>query len=154
MSAYPLAYPERLYRPFVENLTRVTEQLEKSGRTLVNQKQQLLTQQTMRLTLQNPQRLVHQYQKGVQDLDQRMRVAAQKGLQAKGRSFSNIIQLLEALNPLKIMDRGYSLTYQNDQVVKSIEDIDSTKSLHIKLQDGVVIASIDSIIKQSKGESS
>ena len=154
MSAYPLAYPERLYRPFVENLTRVTEQLEKSGRTLVNQKQQLLTQQTMRLTLQNPQRLVHQHQKGVQDLDQRMRVAAQKGLQAKGRSFSNIIQLLEALNPLKIMDRGYSLTYQNDQVVKSIEDIDSTKSLHIKLQDGVVIASIDSIIKQSKGESS
>lgn len=154
MSAYPLAYPERLYRPFVENLTRVTEQLEKSGRTLVNQKQQLLTQQTMRLTLQNPKRLVHQHQKGLHDLEQRMRVATQKGLQAKGRSFSNIIQLLEALNPLKIMDRGYSLTYQNDQVVKSIEDIDSTKSLHIKLQDGVVIASIDSIIKQSKGESS
>jgi exodeoxyribonuclease VII large subunit len=154
MSAYPLAYPERLYRPFVENLTRVTEQLEKSGRTLVNQKQQLLNQQTMRLTLQSPQRLVQQHQKGLQDLEQRMQVATQKGLQAKGRSFSNIIQLLEALNPLKIMDRGYSLTYQKDQVVKSIEDIDSDQPLQIKLQDGVVIASIDSIIKKSKGESS
>jgi exodeoxyribonuclease VII large subunit len=154
MLAYPLAYPERLYRPFVENLTRVTEQLEKSGRTLVNQKQQLLNQQTMRLTLQNPQRLVQQHQKGVQAFEQRMHVAAQKSLQAKGRSFSNIIQLLEALNPLKIMVRGYSITYQNDLVVKSIKDIDSNKPLHIKLQDGVVIASIDSINKQSKGESS
>ena len=154
MSAYPLAYPERLYRPFVENLTRVTEQLEKSGRTLVNQKQLLLNQQTMRLTLQNPQRLVQQHQKGLQAFEQRIHVAAQKSLQTKSRSFSNVIQLLEALNPLKIMDRGYSITYQNDLVVKSIQDIDSNKPLHIKLQDGVVIASIDSINKQSKGESS
>ncbi|MGE6488467.1 exodeoxyribonuclease VII large subunit [Paenisporosarcina sp. NPDC076898] len=154
VSAYPLAYPERLYRPFVERLTRANEQLEKNGRTILQQKQQQIAQQTMRLTLQNPQKMVLQHQKNVINYEQRLRLAAQKNVQAKGRSFSNMIQLLEALNPLKIMDRGYSLTYQNDQVVKSIEEINPTQPLHIKLQDGVVIASIDSITKQSKGESS
>ncbi|MGB3259499.1 exodeoxyribonuclease VII large subunit [Paenisporosarcina sp.] len=154
VSAYPLAYPERLYRPFVERLTRANEQLEKNGRTILQQKQQQLAQHTMRLTLQNPQRMVLQHQKNVISYEQRLQLAAQKNVQAKGRSFSNMIQLLEALNPLKIMDRGYSLTYQNDQVVKSIEEINPTQPLHIKLQDGVVIASIDSINKQSKGESS
>jgi exodeoxyribonuclease VII large subunit len=98
--------------------------------------------------------MVLQHQKNVLSYEQRLQLAAQKNVQAKGRSFSNMIQLLEALNPLKIMDRGYSLTYQNDQVVKSIEEINPTQPLHIKLQDGVVIASIDSINKQSKGESS
>lgn len=154
MSAYPLAYPERLYRPFVERLTRANEQLERNGRTIFQQKQQHLAQQTMRLTLQNPQRMVLLHQKNVQASQQRLHMAAQKNVQTKGRSFSNMIQLLEALNPLKIMDRGYSLTYQNDQVVKSIEDINPDQPLHIKLQDGVIIASIDSINKQSKGESS
>ncbi|WP_269927030.1 exodeoxyribonuclease VII large subunit [Paenisporosarcina quisquiliarum] len=154
VSAYPLAYPERLYRPFVERLTRANEQLEKNGRAILQQKQQQLAQQTMRLTLQNPQRMVLQHQKNVISYEQRLQLAAQKNVQAKGRSFSNMIQLLEALNPLKIMDRGYSLTYQNDQVVKSIEEINPTQPLHIKLQDGVVIASIESINKQSKGESS
>lgn len=154
MSAYPLAYPERLYRPFVERLTRANEQMERNGRTIFQQKQQHLAQQTMRLTLQNPQRMVLLHQKNVQASQQRLHMAAQKNVQTKGRSFSNMIQLLEALNPLKIMDRGYSLTYQNDQVVKSIEDINPDQPLHIKLQDGVIIASIDSINKQSKGESS
>ncbi|WP_036659643.1 exodeoxyribonuclease VII large subunit [Paenisporosarcina sp. HGH0030] len=154
MSAYPLAYPERLYRPFVERLTRANEQMERNGRTIFQQKQQHLAQQTMRLTLQNPQRMVLLHQKNVQASQQRLHMAAQKNVQTKARSFSNMIQLLEALNPLKIMDRGYSLTYQNDQVVKSIEDINPDQPLHIKLQDGVIIASIDSINKQSKGESS
>lgn len=154
MSAYPLAYPERLYRPFVERLTRANEQMERNGRTIFQQKQQHLAQQTMRLSLQSPQRMVLLHQKNVQASQQRLHMAAQKNVQTKARSFSNMIQLLEALNPLKIMDRGYSLTYQNDQVVKSIEDINPDQPLHIKLQDGVIIASIDSINKQSKGESS
>lgn len=154
MAAYPLAYPERLYRPFVEKLTRLTEQFERSGRTIVTQKQDHLKQQMMRLTLQNPHRMVQLHKKDINAFQNRLHVAAQKSIQSKGRSFISMIHLLEALNPLKIMDRGYSITYQNDQVVKSVDDIDEKKPLHIKLQDGVLIASIDSVHKQSKGESS
>lgn len=153
ISAYPIAYPERLYRPFVEKITRITEQLEKSGNILLQQKQQNLSQLSMRLALQNPEKTVRQSKKNMHAFEERLHVAAKKNIQTKGRSFSNIIQLLEALNPLKIMDRGYSLTYQNDQVIKSIEEVDPMELLHIKLQDGDVIASIKSINKQSKGES-
>ena len=154
ISAYPLAYPERLYRPFMEKLTRLTEQFEKSGQAIVKQKNERLNHQTMRLTLQNPNRMVQQYHKDVNAFHARLHVAAETSIQVKGRTFTGLIQLLEALNPLKIMDRGYSITYQNDQVVKSVEDIDLNKPLHIKLQDGVLLASIDSVNKQSKGESS
>ena len=154
ISAYPLAYPERLYRPFMEKLTRLTEQFEKSGQAIVKQKNERLNHQTMRLTLQNPNRMVQQYHKDVNAFHARLHVAAETSIQVKGRTFTGLIQLLEALNPLKIMERGYSITYQNDQVVKSVEDIDLNKPLHIKLQDGVLLASIDSVNKQSKGESS
>ena len=154
MSAYPLAFPERLYRPFVEKLTRLTEQFERSGQSIINQKQDNLKQLKMRLSLQNPHRIVLQHQKDISAFQNRLHAATQQNVQSKGRSFTSMIQLLEALNPLKIMERGYSITYQNDQVVKSIEDVDVKKSLQIKLQDGVLLASIDSVHKQSKGESS
>ena len=154
MSAYPLAYPERLYRPFVEKLTRLTEQFERSGQTILIQKQEKLNQQTMRLTLQNPHRMVQQHQKNITAFQTRLQVAAKKNIQIKGRSFTSMIQLLEALNPLKIMERGYSITYQSDQVIKSIKDVDANKPLQIKLQDGVLLATIDSINNQSEGESS
>lgn len=54
----------------------------------------------------------------------------------------NIIDKLELLNPLGILKRGYSLTYINDKVVKSIKEIKNEDSIKIKLSDGVVSAKV------------
>ena len=48
------------------------------------------------------------------------------------------ITKLELLNPLTILKRGYTLTYQNDKMIKSIKDINKNSDLKIKLIDGDV----------------
>ena len=48
------------------------------------------------------------------------------------------ITKLELLNPLTILKRGYTLTYQNDKMIKSIKDINKNHDLKIKLIDGNV----------------
>lgn len=48
------------------------------------------------------------------------------------------ITKLELLNPLTILKRGYTLTYQNDKMIKSIKDINKNSDLKIKLIDGNV----------------
>ena len=50
----------------------------------------------------------------------------------------NNIKLLDAYSPLKIMQRGYSLTYKDDKLVNSIKDIVKNDNLMIKLQDGYI----------------
>ena len=52
--------------------------------------------------------------------------------------FNNIIDKLELLNPLKIIGRGYSITYSNDKIVKSIKDVKVNDEIKIKVTDGFI----------------
>ncbi len=46
------------------------------------------------------------------------------------------------LNPLNLMKKGYSITYQNNNVISSIKDINSSENLNIKFVDGQVTTKI------------
>ena len=60
-----------------------------------------------------------------------------------------LIEKLELINPLEILKRGYSLTYQDSRLVKSIKDIDKDKVLNIKLNDGSLITNIIEVKENS-----
>lgn len=55
---------------------------------------------------------------------------------------NNIISKLELLNPLSILKRGYTLTYIDNTIVKSINDVNKDDKLKIKFYDGEVIAKV------------
>ena len=50
----------------------------------------------------------------------------------------NIIDKLNLLNPLNVLSRGYSITYMNGQVLKSVKGIKENSNLDIKLSDGMI----------------
>lgn len=154
LASYPIAYPERLYRPFIEKLTRLQEQFERSGKNIVVKEQDQYQQKVLRLRLQNPQRKLNPLHKNVQNLHERMQVATKSVIQNKGKSFGSSLRTLEALNPLTVMNRGYSISYQNNRVIKSIHDINPDDPIQISLQDGEINANIHSILKKTEGESS
>jgi exodeoxyribonuclease VII large subunit len=60
-------------------------------------------------------------------------------------SLSNNISKLELLNPLGVLNRGYSVTYKDNKVVKSIKDIKKNDKLNIKLVNGTIETIVDSI---------
>ena len=54
----------------------------------------------------------------------------------------NLIDKLELVNPMNVIKRGYSLTYINDKVVKSVKNINKKDNINIKLSDGSISATI------------
>ena len=54
----------------------------------------------------------------------------------------SLIEKLELINPLGVLKRGYSLTYQNDKVLNSVKKINKDDELLIKFHDGEVISKI------------
>ena len=54
------------------------------------------------------------------------------------KELNNIIDKLELLNPLKIIGRGYSITYSGDKIVKKISQVKSNDELKIKVTDGFI----------------
>ncbi len=59
-----------------------------------------------------------------------------------------IIDKLTLLNPLNVLKRGYSVTYINKQIVKSITDLSEGNNIQIKLKDGIINATIKKIVEE------
>ena len=54
------------------------------------------------------------------------------------------ISLLDAYSPLKILAKGYTITYANDELIKSIDDIEVNNTIDITYIDGKVSATVTS----------
>ncbi len=53
--------------------------------------------------------------------------------------------MLKALNPLTIMERGYSIVYQKDEVANSVKSLEVGGNIQIRLQDGTAEATVQTI---------
>ena len=57
-----------------------------------------------------------------------------------------LIEKLELVNPLSILKKGYSLTYKDKEVIKSVKHIKNEDNIIIRLDDGI----IDAVVKEVK----
>ncbi len=55
-------------------------------------------------------------------------------------TLNNLIDKLELLNPLKVLGRGYSITYSGEKVIKDVNDVKDT--VNIKLYNGEIKAKV------------
>jgi len=55
---------------------------------------------------------------------------------------NNAINKLDALSPLKTLDRGYSIIKHNDKAIASVKDLKSNDKIEIELKDGSVNATV------------
>jgi len=61
-------------------------------------------------------------------------------LKMADNAFEKQIALLDSVSPLKVLARGYSITSQNDKVIRKVDDIDMNKNISIRLKDGTLHA--------------
>lgn len=61
----------------------------------------------------------------------------------KQKYFISLIDQLDAVSPLKIMSRGFSIVSVNDEILKSIDSVEIEDILDIRLQDGIIKAEVN-----------
>ena len=52
--------------------------------------------------------------------------------------FDKRIHKLVNLNPMKILERGYSVVSSENKVIKKLEDVDINEVIDIKISDGII----------------
>jgi exodeoxyribonuclease VII large subunit len=79
--------------------------------------------------------------------------AMEKILLKKQTEFDRVISTLQALSPLKIMERGYSLVYSNEnELIKSIKQVKENEPLQIQLTDGSLLCNVQNIKESENRE--
>lgn len=92
--------------------------------------------------LSNVEKRVIEYQKDVSFLETRLLNGFIEFKKQQQVSLQKQIALLDAFSPLKILQRGYSITMKDTHVVKSVHDLNEKDTIQIQLQDGEVKASV------------
>ncbi|MDN3438046.1 exodeoxyribonuclease VII large subunit [Planococcus sp. APC 3900] len=151
-TSFPLAYPERLYRPFIERVERATESLQRESLQHLNRSKERYRTLDQQLKSRVPLQRIRQSETDVAELARRLDYQMNQLLKNRSQQLSSAIRTLDALSPLKIMDRGYSIPYIEGTVVKSVSQVKTGDRLVIAMQDGTVQATVNEINPANEGD--
>ncbi|MDP4169119.1 MAG: exodeoxyribonuclease VII large subunit [Bacillota bacterium] len=144
--SYAFRYPMRLYEQKLEQLDKLTEKLVRGAQLASSQKNDQHKNLHKRLVRNHPKQLLLDAEDRFTRKQKELKRAMIQIVRSKQKEFDHAVSTLQALSPLKIMERGYSLVYSEEgTIVKSISQVEKKKMLQINLSDGKINCRIEDI---------
>ncbi|UII57956.1 exodeoxyribonuclease VII large subunit [Cytobacillus spongiae] len=141
--SYAFRFPERMYEQKLEQLDQRTEDLKRGASRLFTMKLDEHNQLIKRLARNRPEEMVKKSKELHERLEKALNLSMNRKLDQQKRQLNHTLITLDALSPLKVMDRGYSLSYrENGDLIKSVNQIDIAEKLEVKVRDGSVICQV------------
>jgi len=125
-TSYALKNPNVIYEPKKQDLDLALERLQTLMKHKLETAQHELTLLKQASILKNPNRLYEQAQ----------------------IHLKHVIEKLEVLNPLSILGRGYTLTYQEDHMIQSVRQVKVQEHLTIRYHDGIVKTKVEEVTRK------
>ncbi|MFD0619416.1 exodeoxyribonuclease VII large subunit [Paenibacillus sp. GCM10027629] len=131
-------HPRKYLLQHAERLDRLTEQLHYRTQGLMRKSDERWSKLQHRLVRRNPQEQVIFARKRVQSETHQLLQSMQAMLKEQKLKLMTGMKQLDALSPLKVMQRGYSLVYdeQEKRLIKSLADVQPGDMVHVKVNDG------------------
>lgn len=99
-----------------------------------------------RLVMLSPSNRVNKAEQELVLKKQRMELAIQNSLHKNEAQYQNCVLMLDALSPLKVITRGYSITYGTKGIVTSAADVTLSELIKTKLLDGEIVSRVEKIL--------
>ncbi len=100
-----------------------------------------------RLVTLSPTNKIKQSEQELIVKSQRLNLACQNIINRNDERYKKSVSMLEALSPLKVITRGYSITYKDKQILTSIDNVIEDDELITKLKDGKFISKVIEVTK-------
>lgn len=98
--------------------------------------------------LNNPNRLYEMKEQRLNTLNDKL-ISVFKNILVRDKNKIDTLKIkLELLNPLNILDKGYSMVIKDNKVIKNIEDINVKDDISIVMSGGKVIANVKDVNKK------
>ncbi|WP_088104729.1 exodeoxyribonuclease VII large subunit [Halalkalibacter urbisdiaboli] len=136
--SYAFRYPEQLVQQKEQQLDGYIDQLKKSASRLISEQRRSYFDLDKGLQRNHPKLQVKQAGERVQNLHQELQRRMHEQLQAKKTPFQRLIGELNLLSPLRIMERGYSLAYEegSNNIIKSTEQVEVGSNITLRVHNG------------------
>lgn len=132
------ASKEQLYN----NLRYFDEKLKSSASGRINSYETVLERLTERLLRFSPEHKIKNNIQKFEELCKCLNLAYEKIISEKEKKYISGISRMEALSPVKVLLRGYSLVYKNGKIVSKVSELEIGNIIEIKMSDGTFKAQI------------
>ncbi|MDF2945752.1 MAG: xseA [Bacillales bacterium] len=150
-NSYIFQNPQRLYEQKILSLDILNDKLTDRFNLIVERKNNEYTKILQGLKKQRLIELLSSEKSKHQTLIERQNRAIDKVVKIKSLSFQNLIGKLDALSPIKVMERGYGIiASENGDVITSTNKIQIGESINLTMHDGSIDCTVNNILK--KGE--
>jgi exodeoxyribonuclease VII large subunit len=148
-----LGDPRRLIDQRRQVMDEVMSRGARALRAAVSRRQAALRALDGRLLRAHPQRRIADQRAALAALERKLASAITSLLTRRHRALESAVGKIEALSPLKVLERGYGLVRHADgRVVASAGGVEVGESVTVTLRDGRVGARVESVDRDQKGE--
>lgn len=132
--------------PNTIDLINYIKQLEirasKSMENIIDTKKSRLNSLVNSYVLKNPKNMYEIKSQKLDNLVDKLNIYIKRNLNDKNNKFINILNKLDALNPINTIKRGYSITKSKDKVITSINSVVENDIITTDLVDGVITSKV------------
>lgn len=140
-----LQHPETQIQQSKERTNELIKRLTRFSDNTINFYKNKLTTTNVRVHAQNPSILIKQKRQSVYYLKTRLEQASLTLLHTKKSQLSNKARTLNAISPLQTLERGYSITLnQQGKAITSIKQIKHGDTIKTRLHNGEIISKVES----------
>ncbi|CAM3242260.1 exodeoxyribonuclease VII large subunit [Sporolactobacillus spathodeae] len=151
--AYAFRYPRQLVLQKEQQFDQLREQGRRAMQQLIQQKSERLASLDRLLVRSDPSALLEQSKRTLIETVDKLKQKLQQLLRNKETDCERLMVQLNALSPLKVMARGYSLAYNDaDQLLKSVHDVVPGDPLVLRMHDGRVDCQVWGIEEEKTDE--
>ena len=132
----------------VQNIADLNERVQKNQRFLYQNIQRELQHLREKLLifnqkLINPRKKIQDFQQYLDELSTTLKQIFKQQNKLRKQKLSGLVSVLESLNPLKVLGRGYCLVSKDKKLIKKAQELKNKDTIHIRFSDSFALASIN-----------
>lgn len=145
-----LQHPERKLQEQAQRLDHLDTRLIRAIHSTLEKKRRISTNSAERLVRQTPMEILLETRLKLKNGIQQLSKAMKQQLSQKNNDVEQSMQLLDAVSPLRILNRGFSvLRNNNHEIIKSIKSVNIGESLKGRVSDGEIYVNVTKTISEN-----
>jgi len=141
-------HPQKRLEQKSQHLDLLQNSLDNQFKQKLAQAKQLQTHLQSRLLICSPKQLLQRQQQKWHDNQGSLIKSWQLLLASKKQQLANNLHILDTVSPLATLARGYSISFNQNEIVKSVQQLQVGEKLTTRLTDGNVQSEITQINKK------
>lgn len=151
--SYIFRYPQRIYEQKMEQTDKLTERLQRQQQYLYENAERSLTEMEKRLKRSHPNSLLKLSMERSERLKKNLNQQMAIFITGKKHEFGKLITTLNTLNPLRMLERGYSVAYtENNEILTKVEQVNQGEKVTLQVTDGQLSCIVNEIDKEERGK--